>query len=253
MGPCARRGFTLVELLVVIGIIALLISILLPALSKAREQARVVKCASNIKQIFVCMRMYVDANKGSYMIPPRVENTTLAGQDRMGIWMISDPGAYDYEHGAFWPYVGPSRFNRERLFNCPTDEDVYRPVRRGTFQDKAAFNRNFTYSFNAQLRGTIDSSPYTTPQGMKESQVSHPANKILILEEEWPNDGCGFYAPPNNEDDIMTRRHTKKGNQGFADGHVELCDPAQYGFDTNGSAMVNMTNRIKYCDLYYSN
>src|SRR5262249_53508967 len=92
----AQRGFTLVELLVVIGIIALLISILLPALSKAREQARVVKCASNIKQIFVAMRMYTDANKGSYMIPPRVENTLLTGQDRMGIWMIADPGAYDY-------------------------------------------------------------------------------------------------------------------------------------------------------------
>src|SRR5438876_997415 len=108
LGVCwkRRRGFTLVELLVVIGIIALLMSILLPALSKAREQARQVKCASNIKQIFIAMRMYCDANKGTYMIPPRVENLTLAGQDRMGIFMISVPGAYDYEHGAFWPYVG---------------------------------------------------------------------------------------------------------------------------------------------------
>jgi len=251
-GPRARRGFTLVELLVVIGIIALLISILLPALSKAREQARAVRCQSNIRQIFAAMRMYADSNKGAYMIPPRVENLTLAGNDRMGIFMISEPGAYDYEHGNFWPYIGPSRFNRERVFNCPTDEDVYRPVRRGTFQDNAAFNRNFTYSFNAQLRGTSDPAPYSTPQGMKESQVSHPSQKILILEEEWPNDGCGFYAPPNNEDDIMTRRHTKKGNQGFADGHVELCDPAQYGFDTNGSFMLNMTNRRIYCDLYFN-
>lgn len=78
-----RTGFTLVELLVVISIIAILLAVLLPALNKAREQGRTVICKSNVKQWGMMLMMYANANNGHFM-----RGFTSNANGDGGMWML---------------------------------------------------------------------------------------------------------------------------------------------------------------------
>src|SRR6516165_9726269 len=95
-------GSTLVELLVVIGIIALLISILLPSLSKAREQANKIKCASNLRSLGQAMILYTNSNKG--FLPFDARN---GGGERIEdfLWWESDRFAR-VDESSISPYLG---------------------------------------------------------------------------------------------------------------------------------------------------
>ncbi len=106
-----RRAFTLVELLVVIGIIALLVGILMPALSAARAQSRAVACLSNVRQISVAAQMYAQENK--YYV------TYLAA--------IGPQPARDRKE-LLWPYLRQGKSNADtagnQVWNCPSNDRV---------------------------------------------------------------------------------------------------------------------------------
>src|SRR5262245_24441207 len=113
-----RRGFTLVELLVVIGIIAVLVGILLPALQKARRAANGVKCSSNMRQIASAMLLYINTNKGKF--PITSANGGVSAVYPQGVYWANDLVKQKYiaAPNAYKP-DGSRDPAQTSVFNCP--------------------------------------------------------------------------------------------------------------------------------------
>lgn len=110
----ARNGFTLVELLVVIGIIAILISVLLPALSAARRQSATVKCLSNLKQIGNALALYAQDNKNFWPVTEHFATPTLPTG-----W-TQTPARKDYWTFMLLRYMTPRYANLDYQANATT-------------------------------------------------------------------------------------------------------------------------------------
>jgi len=112
-----NKGFTLIELLVVISIIALLIGLLLPALSSARESGRVAQCLSNLKQMGHCMGLYINDNDGKMPIGIASGIEGLKGYSwyhEFARYMSDSPLGYGSYAGGV-----------QTVWNCPSDHRIY--------------------------------------------------------------------------------------------------------------------------------
>jgi prepilin-type N-terminal cleavage/methylation domain-containing protein/prepilin-type processing-associated H-X9-DG protein len=235
-----RGGFTLVELLVVIGIIAVLISLLLPALGRAREQAKNVQCLSNLQQIGLGMQMYMTQSKG-YLMPVQyvgqVYNSTwpatLVSLKYLQAPLNGSPtGVFMCPSGSFTEaksfFLTPaSNFDDPGYMlhdgtQAPEKIAVSYAINGANFSGKAWWSASQPYSewFPFVHWNPSPAAPAVTPRAQNMFKVKNSTRIALIYDGYWAHglDPKRFTLRHGNL--RSTRPADRKCNMVFLDGHA---------------------------------
>lgn len=256
-GRPMRAGFTLIELMIVVAIIAILISILLPALGAARDQAKAVKCLANLKRIGFAGIMYVNDN-GVY---PPMRLKEVRGQTYVNVYGRTKPRwQWFFDHG-IGPVINPTPYGgmpfgdsqtttlTNNYFSCPSlTGEFARDIRNGA------------YGYNHQYLGDSRTENGRFPNfPVRESRITHAAATVLVADSRGGALGHGKHSysldPPRLATEVgathhgpnpskpleglghspAESRHRGKANVAFTDGHAEARTLRQLGYQVNNA------------------
>jgi len=189
-----RRGFTLIELLVVISIIALLVAILLPALSAARQAALAMTCASQLRQMGIGVMSYVEDNQGG--LHSRYFHMGTAGSE------ATTPGIAGY--------VGAGAVGvRNTIFTCPTMQGFW-PTQN--------WNRNPTYTSNRLTNYTFGLTRLAEIRNPTDTAYIFDGSGVFVPTASWFYTDVTYSGSSSIYD--LFYPHSDTNNTLFFDGHV---------------------------------
>jgi len=233
-------AFTLVEMLVVIAVIGILAAMLLPALSKAKQNGLQISCRNNLHEMGIGFTLYYSENKEYFPAPG--SKTAYGPQPEDWIWWQQDR---DVNQSSIARDIG--KFNA-KVFTCPMDKDALALQTQGELADDPY---RYSYSLTSYDLTSTSNNPgmstiiTKTRQvfPFKSTSIRNPSAKIMLVEESretindsrWvPVEVSGSGSGRHTTYNYVTDRHNGKGDVEFADTHIEAVTP-KFGQDPTNS------------------
>ena len=211
----ANPGFTLVELLVVIGIIALLISILLPSLSKAREAANAIKCQSNQRQIMMAFLTFANDHKG-HLPGNWVDGSNTDPEKRAWLRNNNEPFENAPQNGTIYRYL-----NTMDVYRCPS---LHHEVTGAGGGSNGRFDyASFMVFTGAKVTQVRPHARFTYPAGAPDNGRVEELPTPIVCEED-PQGGVngGNMEGGHSNTDRLGHAHRGGGYYATIDGSVHF-------------------------------